>query len=122
MPIRDAMALSLLALDYEHDQLDTPRIAAAVRAGGESGFLGVVRRDGLNVHELALTPGTCWHVSTYEHNDILPDQEAAFDADSAPACCRFILQEGVFAGFLNPISAVCAYEGENGFELAAQDV
>ena len=30
VPVRDAMALTLLAMDYEHDAYDTPRIAAAV--------------------------------------------------------------------------------------------
>jgi IMP cyclohydrolase len=31
MPIRDALALALLALDYEKDDYSTPRIAAAIR-------------------------------------------------------------------------------------------
>ena len=35
LPVKDAMTLSLLALDYEHDALDTPRIAAAVPRNGD---------------------------------------------------------------------------------------
>src|SRR5208283_331073 len=34
MPVRDAFAASLLALDYEKDSYNTPRIAAAVTLGG----------------------------------------------------------------------------------------
>ncbi|MEF8801038.1 MAG: IMP cyclohydrolase [Halolamina sp.] len=49
-PARDALAASLLALDFEKDDYDTPRIAAVV--GAESAFIGTVRRDALLVHEV----------------------------------------------------------------------
>ncbi|MBN1256192.1 MAG: IMP cyclohydrolase [Planctomycetes bacterium] len=121
MPIRDALALSMLAMDYEHDQLDTPRIAAVVTAGAETGFLAIVRKDGLNVHELPLAKGECYHVSTYEHNDILPEYKDSFNAKSAQECCDYVLGQGVFAEFLNPVSAVCACQSGKGFKIAAKD-
>jgi IMP cyclohydrolase len=34
-PLRDALALSLLALDYEHDAYNTPRVVAAVDGAGD---------------------------------------------------------------------------------------
>ena len=49
MPVRDAMTLGLLALDYEHDSLDTPRIVGAVEMNGTRGFLGIIRKDAVLV-------------------------------------------------------------------------
>ena len=60
VPVRDAMASALLALDYEKDDYNTPRIAAAVAAGADWGILGVVREDGLEVCRLSLQPGECY--------------------------------------------------------------
>jgi len=122
MPIRDAMALTLLALDYEHDQLDTPRIAAAIEADASTGWLGVVRKDGLHVRELAIAPGTCYYVSTYEHNEVRVEQTDAFACESAEACCDTILAEGRFADFQNPVTAVAAFETDGGFAFAAHDM
>ena len=49
-PARDALALSLLALDFEKDDYDTPRIAAVV--GADTAFVATVRRDALLVEEV----------------------------------------------------------------------
>ena len=38
-PLRDALALSLLAMDYEHDSYNTPRIAAAWDRTGISAII-----------------------------------------------------------------------------------
>ncbi|MBR2372818.1 MAG: IMP cyclohydrolase, partial [Lentisphaeria bacterium] len=57
MPVRDAMTLGLLALDYEHDSLDTPRIVGAVEMNGTRGFLGIIRKDAVLVRELELKNG-----------------------------------------------------------------
>ena len=48
-PARDALALALLAYDFEKDEYDTPRIAGVV---GESSVVGIVRRDGLVVEHV----------------------------------------------------------------------
>jgi len=119
VPLRDAIALALLALDYEKDSYNTPRIAAAVAAGGDSGILGVVREDGLEVCRLSLQPGECYYVSTYETNRILPAQRGDFDAASAADGAEFILGKGVFAEMINPVASVCVFETETGFEIAA---
>ena len=63
-PVRDALVLSLLALDYEKDAYDTPRIAAAVPFRGDSGWLGIVRRDALLVKE-TVTESRHGHLSGY---------------------------------------------------------
>ncbi|PSP84810.1 IMP cyclohydrolase [Halobacteriales archaeon QS_6_64_34] len=89
-PARDAIAEALLALDFEKDDYDTPRIAGIVgvdpadpttRADGPGAVIGTVRRDALVVEEV--TEPTL--VATYEE-----DSPTAFDlaADSAEAAAR----------------------------------
>lgn len=44
-PPRDAISLGLLAMDYEKDSLDTPRIVAAVSNKRPVGYLGIIRKE-----------------------------------------------------------------------------
>jgi IMP cyclohydrolase len=119
VPVRDAFATSLLALDYEKDQYNTPRIACAVTRGAEWGVLGVVRDDGLEVRRVALQPGECCFVSTYETNRISETQRGVFNAASAAEGAEFVLRGGVFAEMTHPVTGVCALETQSGFEIAA---
>jgi len=96
-PARDALAEPLLALDYEKDDYDTPRIAAVV--GAES-HVGIVRRDALLVRSVA-EPTL---VATYERDSpgayefaattAADAARAAYDADFEHAVCA----AGVTAG------------------------
>ena len=72
-PARDALAGSLLALDYEKDDYDTPRIAGVV---GEEAYVGTVRRDALLVERVS-EPTL---VATYER-----DSPEAFEFDATDA-------------------------------------
>ena len=119
MPVRDAIALGLLALDYEHDSLDTPRIVAAVHRTEATGFLGIVRKDALLVREFKLRPGEAFYLSTYEKN--VPcdkNREAAFDADSAETAAKFVVSGGVFSEFTNAVTSAAAVSTGDTFELA----
>ena len=78
-PARDALAQSLLTMDYEKDDYDTPRIAGVV--AGERAHVGTVRRDALLVHEVE-EPTL---VATYERDAPEPFDLAARDAESAAA-------------------------------------
>jgi IMP cyclohydrolase len=78
-PVRDAVASSLLALDFEKDEYDTPRIAAVI--GAESAHVGIVRRDALLVEEV----GEPTLVATYEKDE---PEGFAFDAETAGAAAR----------------------------------
>lgn len=118
VPVRDAFVSALLALDYEKDDYNTPRIAAAVTRGAEAGSLGVVREDGIDVCRLPLARGECYYVSTYETNRVLPNHRGDFDAASAAEGAEFILGKGVFAEMTNPVTSVCAFETDDGFEIA----
>lgn len=120
MSVRDTLATVMLAMDYEHDSLRTPRIAGVVRQDGSGGYLAIVRHDALLVREFTLKPGQAFYVCTYERDEPAEKQiEPAFDADSAAAACEFILRQGVFADFAKPVTAVCALaRADGGFVTA----
>ena len=64
VPPRDAIAFGLLAMDYEKDSLDTPRIVATVSCRKPLGYLGIIRKDALLVREFELAPGEIRYLST----------------------------------------------------------
>lgn len=122
-PARDAIALGLLALDFEKDSLDTPRIVAAVDLDRPVGFLGIVRRDALLVREFQLKPGELYYLSTYEKNAPCPGQhDEAFDALSAADAAAYAVSGGVFAGFDHPVCAAAAVGCGDNVELAVKTV
>lgn len=119
MNARDAVAVSLLALDYEKDDYDTPRIAALANRSEPVGLLGIVRKDALLVKEFHLRPGTVHYVATYEINAPLDvNRDESFVADSAAAACSHVLTGGKFADFERPVTAAAAMAGDGGFQLA----
>lgn len=117
VPVRDAMAQVLLALDYERDELDTPRIAAAVPRSGDSGWLAVVRRDALIVREVSLREGEAHYAATYEANDVGDDRLSAFDAADAGEAARFAVHGGAFAALERPVTSAAALAEHDGFAL-----
>lgn len=86
-PARDALAEALLALDFEKDDYDTPRIAGivgvtddpSVATGDPAAFVGTVRRDALIVEEV--TEPTL--VATYEADSPEPVDLGQTDAEGA---------------------------------------
>lgn len=123
MPVRDALALGLLAMDYEKDSYNTPRIAAVVHLEEATGFLATVRKDALLVSEFALTPGTAFYLATYEKNKPCPmNIEKEFTAQTASECCDFMVSGGVFADFEHPVTAACAVSTGKDFELAVKTI
>ncbi len=120
MPVRDAMTLGLLAMDYEKDHLDTPRIVAAVPLEGDTGFLGIIRKDAVLVREIRLEAGKAAYISTYEHNypcECFCDE--SFDAACAECAARYVVDGGKFAGFEHPVTSAAAISADGRFELAA---
>lgn len=103
-PARDALSLSLFALDYEKDDYDTPRIAGVV---GEESYVGVVRRDGLTVERV--TEPTL--VATYEKDRPEP---VRFDAANLVEAVRTVYE----ADFEHPVCAAGVARAEDGFETA----
>lgn len=122
VPLRDALASCLLAMDYEKDDYDTPRIAAAVPADGDRGWLAIVRRDALVVKEIALEPGRVSWLATYEADDVRAAQEFDLTATDAAGAARFVVDGGSFAGLTNPVTSAAAVAADGGFELATHIV
>jgi IMP cyclohydrolase len=122
MPVRDALALSMLAMDFEKDDYSTPRICAVADRRDGSGWLGIVRKDGLDVRRMPLEPGKFFYVATYEENLVSAELTGAFTAGSAAEACQFMLNGGIFAERTNPVTAVAAMAAGDGFELATKDM
>lgn len=80
-PARDGLAEALLALDYEKDDYDTPRIAGVI--GSDSAHIGTVRTDALLVRSVS-DPTL---VATYERDTPEP---FAFDAETATEAARSV--------------------------------
>lgn len=109
-PARDALATPLLALDFEKDDYDTPRIAGVV--GAETATIGVVRRDGLVVE--AVDEPTI--VATYETDSPEPYALAAADAEAPDAGSA--ATEVLGADFEHPVCAAGATVDADGVTLA----
>ena len=103
-PARDALAATLLALDYEKDDYDTPRVAGVV---GEESYVGIVRRDALLVRAVE-TPTL---VATYEKD--APEAvalESTDPAEMARELYEFDLE--------HPVCAAAVAATGDGFETA----
>ena len=120
-PPRDAISLGLLAMDYEKDSLDTPRIVAVVSNKRPVGYLGIIRKDALLVREFTLVPGEIRYLSTYEKNRPCDDQVATgFAAPCVNCAAQYVVDGGIFAEFTNPVTSAAALASEDGFDLAVK--
>jgi IMP cyclohydrolase len=121
MPIREALTLSHLAMDYEKDQYNTPRVSGVINRDSGETWLAVVRDDGITVRRYDLEPGQYSYVATYEENDPMPPATAPDGIDSAERAAKFVLGAGIFAERPNAVSAVSALATASGFDLYACD-
>ena len=120
-PARDALALSLLALDYEKDDYNTPRIAAVINPVTKSALLAIVKKDSLVVRDFELTPGVALYVATYEHDiPCIHYRDENFDVRSAEEASRYIFNQGVFVDLEKPVTAAAVYFNGNDFEIASE--
>ncbi|MFA9516742.1 IMP cyclohydrolase [Halopenitus sp. H-Gu1] len=107
-PARDALATPLLALDYEKDDYDTPRIAGVIAP--ESALIGTVRRDALLVE----TVSEPTMVATYE---IDSPEAHDLEATSAGTAAREVLS----AEFEHPVCAAAAAVADDEVTLALEN-
>lgn len=110
MSIRDALALSLLTMDYEKDDFNTPRIAGATTLKGES-YIGIVTHEKVQVEKVP--EGKACYIAVYEH---ISPQEVEFNAADVSEAAQFIMDGGKFAQFTNPVSSAAAF-GKESWEL-----
>lgn len=107
-PARDALALSLLAMDYEKDSLNTPRIAAVISKG--EAFLGIVTKDGLNVSSFPLQEKSCLMVATYEKTVFSQLTIEGYNAED-------VAKKMYDLTFEKPICAAGAYQNGGKFQI-----
>lgn len=117
VPVRDAMVHTLIALDYEKDDFSTPRIAAAVPLIGDTGWLGIVRNNGLEVKEIQLELGKAHFLATYEIASIDPSRTSEFDANSATNAAQFVIDRASFGDLEKPVTSGAALAGSESFTL-----
>ncbi|MFH1786994.1 MAG: IMP cyclohydrolase [archaeon] len=107
MPMKEAIYSALSRMGYEKDGHNTPRIAGAFL--GSKGYLGIIRKGGIEIQEFPLRAGSCRIVSTNSFTS-LSENEYAFEAADAKDCARFI-SEGHFFCKLKSFVCSAAYLG-----------
>lgn len=112
MTIRDALALSLLTMDYEKDDFQTPRIAGASTMNGAS-YIGIVTADKVIVDKVP--PGEASYIATYEHTY---PQKVDFEASKSSEAAAFIMDQGKFSEFTNPVTSAAAF-GRGTWEISS---
>lgn len=106
MTIRDALALSLLTMDYEKDDFQTPRIAGASTMKGVS-YIGIVTADKVIVDKVP--EGEASYIATYEHTY---PHKVGFEAANSSEAAAFIMDKGKFSEFTNPVTSAAAFGSE----------
>lgn len=112
-PLRDAIAQALLALDYEHDQLNTPRVVAGIESRSDKSYLGIVTEDKLVVRRVEVAAGQAFLVATYERTEPTP---IALAGETAEELCRAIYD----CEYEKPVAAVAAVVGEQKVSIAVK--
>ena len=112
MNIKDAIAYSLLTMDYEKDDYNTPRIAAVVTSTNKKDeygcYVGIANDKKLLVEEVPY--GEAVFISTYGSQ--LPDR-VDFEAKTSADAAKFIFDEGTFANYKKPVTSCAAvFDGE----------
>ena len=112
MNIRDAMAYSLLTMDYEKDDYNTPRIAAAITQTDDEEeyecYIGIVNDNKILVEQVPY--GEAAFISTYGSQ--VPDK-VDFEAATSKDAAKYIFDEGTFANYEKPVTSCAAvFDGE----------
>ncbi|MDO5851310.1 MAG: IMP cyclohydrolase [Methanobacteriaceae archaeon] len=110
MNMRDAICLTLLTMDYEKDDYNTPRIGGAINLDGE-GYIGIVTHKGLRVDKI--NKNETFYISTYEHTT---PNKVEFNASNANDACEIIYGKDAFKEFTNPVTS-CAIYGTDKWDL-----
>ena len=106
MNIKDAIAYSLLTMDYEKDDYHTPRIAGVVTSTNKKEdyncYVGIANDKKLLVEEVPYTEAV--FISTYGSQ---VHDSVEFSAKDASSAAEFIFNKGTFANYKKPVTS-CA--------------
>ncbi len=120
-PARDALALSLLAMDYEKDNYKTPRIAGVIALDSCLAYLACVKENALVVRDLNLAKGTIFYVATYEHSiPCTHYKDSCFDSDNVEQAKNYIMDKGIFSQLELPVTSAAVLSNRNKFELSSE--
>jgi IMP cyclohydrolase len=110
-PIRDALGFCSLALDFEHDSYNTPRVTAALDASRGRAYLGIVADDQLLIRQVRPSPGEGLLIATYELTEPTPIYLSGGSAQE--------LADNLFAAaYDHPVGTMVAMPTHAGWELA----
>ena len=105
LPIRDALSLSLIAMDYEKDDYNTPRIAVVLNEN--TAYMGYVADNDIRIKEVPLKNGLAYYLGVYDackisinHHNIAVEGE-----NSAEEICKFIME---YEEFEKPVCCATA--------------
>lgn len=122
-PVRDALALTLLAMDYEKDNYNTPRIAGVISLESNIAYLASVGEKSLVARDFELAPGTAFYVATYERSiPCIHYKDAEFDASSGSEAKSYVMNKGVFAKLELPVTSAAVFSCKTKFELSAEQL
>ena len=112
MNLRDALAYSLLTMDYEKDSYNTPRIAGVVKASEDEDeykcYISIVNDNKILVEQVPY--GKAAFISTYGSQ--IPDA-VEFEADTSTHAAKYIFDEGTFSEYEKPVTSSAAiFDGE----------
>lgn len=112
MNLKDAIAYSLLTMDYEKDSYNTPRITAGVTASSDEDeyecYFGIVNDHKILVEQIPY--GKAVFISTYGTQ--VPDP-VEFNAETATDGAKFIFDECTFAEYEKPVtSSAAVFDGK----------
>lgn len=120
VPIRDAMASTLLGMDYEFDSLSTPRICIIVERNPERAWLGIVRRDGLVIEAQNLEVCKISYLTTYIEDR--PKSTAFASITDAGSMARAMFQAAPFSTMEYPVVSLGICMDQQGFTWAVQHI
>ncbi len=103
LPIRDALAYSLITMDYEKDNYNTPRIAVVLKEN--EAYMGYVRDDALCVKKIELKNGIGYYLGVYNSCEISDNQAIDVVGEEPEEICKYIME---YEEFEHPVCCAVA--------------
>ncbi len=94
LPIRDTLVYSLITMDYEKDDYNTPRIAVVLT--NNECYMGYVKHDALCVKKVELTNGKGYYLGVYNSCEISDNQIIDVVGEEPSEICKYILEHKEF--------------------------